>query len=801
MKKNFSFLVVFAFLISSIILGFSLSDISDNKPSQRGLKYKTADQNDGAPVTKDTDYRKRNPFVETPQYQPADGNPNNTQSALSESFEGATFPPTGWSKLNPDGGTGWERQTAGTTPMPGWNGGVITAPTGGGNAVAYATWNTGGAVSNDQWLVTPQLTNMQSNEVLNFSLRYWPNSYRDSIEVWISTTTPTVAGFTTLVFRKNFSVGTPDTNWSTYSFPIGTLVPNGSNIYVGFREVVADNFNDGASFSLDLVEVTTGTANDIATISVDAPSGSVILPTSTIAPKASFRNVGTAAQTNVPVRYIISGPVNYLSNKTIANIAPGATIQVTFDSTFLPTVGAYSTTVYCSLGSDVNRANDTLRTNFSAIDPNYGTQNGISFANSFANNAPSKPAFCWKDTSGSTSLVVNRVNVSTAPFTGSLDDGYWRVGNALNGKKIRMGGIAYDSFFVSTNGMIGFANNSGLTSFSPSVVSTVRPAIYPLWQDNDFRPPTTGGLGSCRISYKVISDFQLLVSYDRAQEYNAGTADTNDHVSYQVVIELLQATSTADSRMLVQIADGTNGNTGSKYLQYYNTNLLNAHVMGAQTAAGNAVYYRAAYPLSTYPGPLFGPGNTNLAVQYGTNANILNHACGGMLMNLTASIEAMTPFGVGDTVTVLLRSTSSPYEIRDGAKGYMNGSGLATLSFFKTVTGSYFVSVYHRNAIETWSAGGVLSSGLSSSYDFTTSVGQAFGSNMVLVSGEASFYSGDVNQDGVIDLSDGSDVDNDAFNFVSGYVRTDVNGDDVVDLTDAAYVDNNAFNFVGVVKP
>ncbi|MBK8982355.1 MAG: choice-of-anchor J domain-containing protein [Ignavibacteria bacterium] len=67
------------------------------------------------------------------------------------------------------------------------------------------TWTTGGAVGNDQWLITPQLTNMQSNEVLNFSLRYWPpGTYRDSIEVLISTNTPTIPDFTTLVFRKNF---------------------------------------------------------------------------------------------------------------------------------------------------------------------------------------------------------------------------------------------------------------------------------------------------------------------------------------------------------------------------------------------------------------------------------------------------------------------------------------------------------------------------------------------------------------------------------------------------------------------
>ena len=68
-------------------------------------------------------------------------------SALSESFEGTTFPPTGWLKISPDGGTGWNRQLNGTTPVPGWTGGTITVPTGGGNATAFCTWTTGGSAS------------------------------------------------------------------------------------------------------------------------------------------------------------------------------------------------------------------------------------------------------------------------------------------------------------------------------------------------------------------------------------------------------------------------------------------------------------------------------------------------------------------------------------------------------------------------------------------------------------------------------------------------------------------------------
>ena len=165
-------------------------------------------------------------------------------------------------------------------------------------------------------------------------------------------------------------------------------------------------------------------------------------------------------------------------------------------------------------------------------------------------------------------------------------------------------------------------------------------------------------------------------------------------------------------------------------------------------------------------------------------------------LTLTASIEAMTPFNVGDTITVKLRNTSSPFAVVSTAKAYMNGLGVANLTF-NTAPGTYYIAVTHRNALETWSASGVSGP----TYNFTTGVSQAYGNNMVVVSGKASFYSGDVNQDGVIDLTDGALIDNDGFNFVTGYVNTDVNNDLVVDLTDAAYADNNAFNFIGKITP
>lgn len=66
-------------------------------------------------------------------------------------------------------------------------------------------------------------------------------------------------------------------------------------------------------------------------------------------------------------------------------------------------------------------------------------------------------------------------------------------------------------------------------------------------------------------------------------------------------------------------------------------------------------------------------------------------------------------------------------------------------------------------------------------YDFTTAVSQAYGNNMVLVGSDYAFYSGDVNNDGFVDGADGLLIDNDAYNFVSGYVITDLNCDGTVD--------------------
>ena len=178
-------------------------------------------------------------------------------------------------------------------------------------------------------------------------------------------------------------------------------------------------------------------------------------------------------------------------------------------------------------------------------------------------------------------------------------------------------------------------------------------------------------------------------------------------------------------------------------------------------------------------------------------------------LNLTAFIEGFynpaSNIMISDTVRVYLRNATSPYAIIDSTKSELNSSGSGIFTFSYPVNGvNYFIVIKHRNSIETWSSSTQMFTGSSLNYDFAAAVTQAFGNNMKQVDASPvrfAVYSGDVNQDGIVDASDVSTVDNDAFNSLSGYVTSDLNGDDFVDASDLGIVDNNALNAVSVITP
>ncbi len=158
---------------------------------------------------------------------------------------------------------------------------------------------------------------------------------------------------------------------------------------------------------------------------------------------------------------------------------------------------------------------------------------------------------------------------------------------------------------------------------------------------------------------------------------------------------------------------------------------------------------------------------------------------------------------VRDTVTINLRSSSWPYSIVDSERAYLDTTGRGIIFFFNNAPSftPLYVQILHRNGLETWSRVPVSFTSSLLYVNFTTAANQAYGDNLIQKGTRFCAYSGDVNQDGVIDATDASDTDNDAMLFITGYVSTDVNGDGFVDGTDFAIVDNDVALYVSVMRP
>ncbi len=163
----------------------------------------------------------------------------------------------------------------------------------------------------------------------------------------------------------------------------------------------------------------------------------------------------------------------------------------------------------------------------------------------------------------------------------------------------------------------------------------------------------------------------------------------------------------------------------------------------------------------------------------------------------STSSDKMIP----DTIRVFLRSTNSPFLIYDSAKAVTDslGNGLFNFSNAK-YDSSYYISISHRNSIETWSKYPVIFDD-DLRYDFTEDSAKAFGNNMVKKDSVWCIFSGDVLRDGIVDATDLSMANNDASNYMTGYLRTDMNGDRIIDASDVMIVGNNVFKYVLSLSP
>ncbi|KAF0195837.1 MAG: fibronectin type III [Bacteroidetes bacterium] len=156
--------------------------------------------------------------------------------------------------------------------------------------------------------------------------------------------------------------------------------------------------------------------------------------------------------------------------------------------------------------------------------------------------------------------------------------------------------------------------------------------------------------------------------------------------------------------------------------------------------------------------------------------------------------------GVADMITVELHNDLNYSIIEYSSAVELSTSGTATVSGI-TLGGDYFITIRHRNSIETTTATAVSFAGAVISQSFGNPA-DVYGGNLLLMSDMGyAIFGGDITQDGAVDGGDVTPFDNDQFNFVMGYVDSDVNGDGSVDSGDGTIIDNNQFNFVGTAHP
>ncbi len=136
----------------------------------------------------------------------------------------------------------------------------------------------------------------------------------------------------------------------------------------------------------------------------------------------------------------------------------------------------------------------------------------------------------------------------------------------------------------------------------------------------------------------------------------------------------------------------------------------------------------------------------------------------------------------------------------------LHTNGQAEVVFPDVYIGNnYFLSVKHRNGIETWSSSPIVVTD-GSAYNFTTGMNKAYDNGINnpmknIENGVYAIYSGDVNQDGALDIFDMSNTENDAFNFQFGYNATDCNGDGATDALDMQLIENNAMLQIYFARP
>jgi Secretion system C-terminal sorting domain len=216
-----------------------------------------------------------------------------------EGFEGATFPPTGWSSFIGTNGIG---------TLQNWTRNTVATEVGAGTASAKIRYENVTGIAED-WLVTPPVAITAANANLTFIERQqYTAAYNSTYSIKVSTTSATdIASFTNVLTYTEAGLGI--TAFTPRAVDLTAYV--GQTVYVAF--VMAND--DGDNWNID-------TVNFSAVPSCNVPSAGTAV-------------IGAGA-TSATLSWVTGGPANY----EIKVQAAGAGVPAIVDGTGVDVIGA-----------------------------------------------------------------------------------------------------------------------------------------------------------------------------------------------------------------------------------------------------------------------------------------------------------------------------------------------------------------------------------------------------------------------------------------------------------------------------
>jgi hypothetical protein len=230
--------------------------------------------------------------------------------------------------------------------------------------------NNSGALTPDNWLISPQVTLPATTNPIN--LRFYANAQdatwaAEHYGVYISTTTTDPSAFTELwaedmnanggAHREQGAWGEKNTDLSAYA---------GQTVYIAIRHF---NCTDNFYLNVDDISIYEVAPYDIAVTNVafSANSGCGLTTTNVI---VTIKNNGTEAISTFGLSYSINDGTPVEATVTPENaIASGATYQYTIEGIDISALGVYEISVNATLEGDANADNNTKDASIANVAP------------------------------------------------------------------------------------------------------------------------------------------------------------------------------------------------------------------------------------------------------------------------------------------------------------------------------------------------------------------------------------------------------------------------------------------------